>query len=120
KRPTFAIMLQSIGKYVKKQGAVLALLLFTVHLLPQELLHSFFPHNDTEDCVIDNSRVAVGNPHVHCDFSQLEGIAITADEVVCIPVIVSYSFAHPQCKLAPAVVEQPSSLFLRGPPENIG
>jgi hypothetical protein len=113
-------MLQSLRRYIGKQGAVLALLLFAVHLLPQDLLHSFFPHNDTEDCVVDNSKISVSPEHVHCNFAQLEGTGITAGELVFTPVIVSHSFAHSQYNTAPAVAEQPLCLFLRGPPGIIG
>lgn len=113
-------MLQSLRRYIGKQGAVLALLLFAVHLLPQELLHSFFPHNDTEDCIVDSSTVSVSSQHVHCNFEQIEGIGITPEAICFNPVIASHSFSHSQYNTAAAVAEQPLCLFLRGPPGSIG
>jgi hypothetical protein len=109
-------MLQSLRRYIGKQGALLALLFFAVHLLPQEMLHSLFPHNDTEDCIIDNSKISVSSQHIHCSFEQIEGIGIEPETIGFTPLIVSHSFSHPQYKTAPAVAEQPLCLFLRGPP----
>lgn len=113
-------MLQSLRKYMKNQGAVIVLLLFTIHLLPQELLHSLFPHNDTEDCAVVNYKVSVSSEHKHCNFEQLEGTGIAEEELLFTPVISSHSFAHPFYKTAEAVAEQPLNLFLRGPPQISG
>lgn len=110
-------MLHSLRRYIGRQGAVIALLLFTVHLLPQELVHQFFSHNDTEDCAVSNdSPVTLSSLHIHCDFEQTEGTALEPISFQFSPIITAHVFAHPIYVFAPVVAEQPSCLFLRGPP----
>lgn len=115
-------MLQSTRQFVKKQGAWLAMLLFAVHLLPQELIHELFPHNDTEHEItsVATAGTSVGHAHVHCTFEQIEGESCAAHEFIFTPVIAAHSFAHAALVIRPVFLTEPSFLFLRGPPQLIG
>ncbi|MCA6361866.1 MAG: hypothetical protein IM638_02425 [Bacteroidetes bacterium] len=115
-------MLQRTRQFVKKQGAWVAMLLFAVHLLPQELIHELFPHNDTEHEItaVSKAGTTIGHAHVHCTFEQLEGESCAAHEFIFRPVIAAHSYAHAALVVSPVFLSEPSFLFLRGPPQLIG
>ncbi len=111
--------MQWIRQFVIKQGAVIALVLFAVHLLPQEWIHHLFPHNDSEHSV-SVSAAGTGahleEAHIHCSFEQIEGESCAASEFVFRPVIATHHFAHAAFVCVSAAHHNPTFIFLRGPP----
>jgi hypothetical protein len=57
---------------VKKQFtyfvSAFVLVVFSLYLVPHELVHAFYDHHDTEHCEEHESETAFSPVHIHCDF----------------------------------------------------
>ena len=107
----------SVKSQVHKSIAVILLAVFSVYLIPKELVHAMYGHHDTVDVVVDaHAGKAIGKHHLHCDFLFFEASLFTVTSTAACPFAGEHAFAF---LLTP--VEQPAicpTLFpsLRGPP----
>ncbi len=91
---------------------------FSVYLVPNELVHALYGHEDTHhhECETPGGPSAVSTHHTHCDFLSYEGDLFTAASSTDCPVSSEHAFAFFIAETAhagnpAAVVHSP-----RGPP----
>ncbi len=48
--------------------ALVTLVVFSLYLVPHEIVHVFYDHHDTEHCDEHTATTTVSSIHIHCDF----------------------------------------------------
>lgn len=94
----------------------LLLACFSVFIIPNELVHALYGHDDTKHEAVAGASRSIGEQHIHCAFLTYEAPSFyqAADIITPAPAAVKYEFAVAETKS-----DYTSSSFysyLRGPP----
>lgn len=96
--------------------AGLLLAAFSVFLVPGELVHALYGHEDTRENSCIPGAKTVGAQHVHCSFLSFESPVYTHASVTTCPVSSGHSFAFTAAAPENAGIVFSSHPSLRGPP----
>lgn len=101
----------------KRIVASLLLICFSVFIVPNELIHALYDHEDSHHGIaFPHGKNVIDARHVHCAFLTYEGSSFTTHEFVAIP---SPSISDLEFILAPAThagFEKDPLCIFRGPP----
>ena len=96
--------------------ALVLLAAFSVYLVPDELVHALYGHEDTHEVACTTNEAAIGTQHIHCSFLSYEAALYTASSITKCPVSFECAFAFITPEAAHAGVTFTFCPSLRGPP----
>jgi hypothetical protein len=96
--------------------ATILLAAFSAYLVPDELVHALYGHEDTHEIPCSPTEDAVGTQHIHCGFLSYEASLYTASSFTKCPVSFERAFAFIAPEAEHAGVTFTFCPSLRGPP----
>jgi hypothetical protein len=82
-----------VRNYFGRFIATILLAAFSAYLVPEELVHACYGHEDTHEASCSTKEHAVGTQHIHCDFLSYEASLYTAASFTSCPVSYDRAFA---------------------------
>lgn len=92
------------------------LAIFLLYMVPHEVVHAFYDHQDTEHCESHTGNSEFSTIHIHCDFlSFYTGEFLPAEQVPHIECTCEIAVTHKDAAVAPikSILQLRES---RGPP----
>ncbi|MDQ3110922.1 MAG: hypothetical protein M3R17_13600 [Bacteroidota bacterium] len=96
--------------------ATILLAAFSAYLVPNELVHALYGHEDTHETACNTNENTVGEQHIHCSFLSYEASLYTASSFTNCPVSFDCAFAFIAPEAVHAGIRFTFCPSLRGPP----
>ncbi|HTL80604.1 MAG TPA: hypothetical protein VL651_02805 [Bacteroidia bacterium] len=96
--------------------SALLLACFSVFIIPNELVHALYGHEDTKHKAIAGAARSLSEHHVHCSFLTYEAPSFYFSSQLTIPVSSETAFNFQINDARSNFTSTPDYSFLRGPP----
>jgi hypothetical protein len=113
---TFTLNKINVRNFFSRCLATILLAAFSAYLVPNELVHALYGHEDTHETACSSDVNTIGTHHIHCDFLSYEASLYTASSFTTCPVSYEHAFAFISLEAEQAGVTFACHPSLRGPP----